>query len=99
MAVMLERWNDDKMDGLAAKVDGLGDQMREQRREMREFRVEMGEMRKEMRMIRAEMVDLRKETSAGLERLGRTMAQGAVGLAGSVVIGFGALIGLIATQL
>lgn len=99
MAVMLERWNDDKMDGLAAKVDGLGDQMREQRREMREQRGEMREFRAEMLAMRAEMVDLRKETSAGLEQLGRTMALGAVGLASSMVVGFGALIGLIATQL
>lgn len=41
MAVMLERWNDDKMDALAAKVDDLGILMREQRMEMREQRSEM----------------------------------------------------------
>ena len=40
MAVMLERWNDDKMDALDAKVDGLGGQMREQRQEMRELRLD-----------------------------------------------------------
>jgi hypothetical protein len=34
MPVMLDRWNDPKMDALAAKVDDLGGQMREQRREM-----------------------------------------------------------------
>jgi hypothetical protein len=45
MSVMLERWNDDKMDSLAAKVDGLGvrmekgfervdSELREQRKEM-----------------------------------------------------------------
>jgi hypothetical protein len=34
MSVMLERWNDDKMDALGEKVDGLGEQMREQRQEM-----------------------------------------------------------------
>jgi len=36
MPVMLERWNDDKMDALAAKVDGIEVELREQRREMRE---------------------------------------------------------------
>lgn len=41
MAVMLERWNDDKMDALAAKVDDLGILMREQRMEMREQWSEM----------------------------------------------------------
>jgi hypothetical protein len=35
MTVMLERWNDDRMDGLAAKVDGIGEELREQRREMK----------------------------------------------------------------
>jgi phosphoglycerate-specific signal transduction histidine kinase len=34
MSVMLERWNDDKMDSLAAKVDGLGKELREQRQEL-----------------------------------------------------------------
>jgi hypothetical protein len=36
MPVVLERWNDDKMDGLSEKVDGLDRQMREQRKEMKE---------------------------------------------------------------
>jgi hypothetical protein len=35
MPVMLERWNDDKMDALAAEVRGLGTELREQRREMK----------------------------------------------------------------
>jgi len=35
MPVMLERWNDDKMDALEGKVDDLGGEMREQRREMK----------------------------------------------------------------
>jgi hypothetical protein len=40
MTLMLERWNDDKMDGLEAKVDGLGTQMGEIRQELREERKE-----------------------------------------------------------
>lgn len=35
MPVMLERWNDDKMDALDAKVDGLDRELREQRHEMK----------------------------------------------------------------
>jgi hypothetical protein len=45
MPVMLERWNDDKMDALAAKVDvlavkvdGVEVQLRELREEMRDIR-------------------------------------------------------------
>ena len=41
MAVMLERWNDDKMDALAAKVDDHGRQLSEIRLELREQRKEM----------------------------------------------------------
>jgi hypothetical protein len=33
MPVMLERWDDDKMDGLAAKVDGIEVELRELQRE------------------------------------------------------------------
>ncbi|HET8863117.1 MAG TPA: hypothetical protein VFM94_07695 [Solirubrobacterales bacterium] len=35
MPVMLERWNDDKMDALSEKVDRLGVEMREWRQEMK----------------------------------------------------------------
>jgi hypothetical protein len=35
MSVMLERWNDDKMDALDAKVDRLAIELREQRGEMK----------------------------------------------------------------
>lgn len=33
MSVMLERWNDDKMDALAAKVDGIEVALRELRQD------------------------------------------------------------------
>jgi hypothetical protein len=46
MTVMLERWNDDKMDGLAAKVDDLSSLMGEQRQEMREQRTEFGALQR-----------------------------------------------------
>jgi hypothetical protein len=75
MPVMLERWNDDKMDGLAAKVDGIEVQLREQRQEMRE---------------------LRQDTKAGFERMNRLMAQGAIGLSSSMIVGFATVV---ATQL
>ena len=40
MPVMLERWNDDKMDALDAKVDDHGMQLSEIRSELREQRKE-----------------------------------------------------------
>jgi hypothetical protein len=64
MPVMLERWNDDKMDALAAKVDGIEVELREQRREMRE----------ELRDIR------------------RAINHGAIGLSGSMIVGFATIV-------
>jgi hypothetical protein len=89
MPVMLERWNDDKMDALASKVDGLGVELREQRKEFQEQR---NEFRKELR-------EQGKETNAGLVGLHRLLVQTTVAVLSAFVIGFGALIGLIATQL
>jgi len=56
MPMMLERWNDDKMDALDAKVDGLSSLMREQRGEMREQRGEMREQRAEFSALQRTMV-------------------------------------------
>jgi len=50
MPVMLERWNDDRMDALDAKVDDLSSLMREQRREMREQRTEFSALQRTMVM-------------------------------------------------
>jgi len=41
MAVMLERWNDDKMDALDARVERIEGELLEQRRELGAFRKEM----------------------------------------------------------
>lgn len=92
MPVMLERWNDDKMDALDAKVDGLGDRMRELRQEMREERQEMREQRQELR-------ESQKATKAGFEVVHRTIIQTTVAVLTAFIVGFAALIGLVATQL
>jgi len=89
MAVMLDRWNDDKMDALAGKVDGLDLQLREHRQEMRE----------QLREQREDLREHRKETKEGFESLHRTMIQTTVAVLTSFVVGFAALVGLIATQL
>jgi chaperonin cofactor prefoldin len=59
MPVMLDRWNDDKMDALEAKVIGLADQMSEHRQETRELR----------RELRQEIHGLRQEMKAGFDRI------------------------------
>jgi hypothetical protein len=78
MAVMLDRWNDDKMDGLAGKVDGL---------------------ERRMERIEDDLSEHRRETKAGFESLHRTLVHVAVALSSSFIIGFAALVGLIATQM
>jgi|GEM_PF-1937542 len=88
MPVMLERWNDDKMDALDAKVDGLNSLMREQRKEMREQREEM---RQEMAEQRQEMREQRTEFGA----LQRTMVMATVGTLGIFITGFCTLAGLV----
>ena len=75
---MLERWNDEKMNALEGKVDGLGDQMREQRQETRELWQETRELRNEMK--------------AGFEQMHRTMFNGAITLTSGFLTGFAALI-------
>lgn len=66
---------------------------------MSEQRQEIREVRGEMREMRGEMVDMRKETHAAFERLARTMTYGVIALSGSMIVGFAALLGLVATQL
>lgn len=62
MAVMLERWNDDKMDELAGKVDALGTDVAVLDAKVDGLAVQMREQRLEMR-------EQRLETKAGLEKL------------------------------
>ena len=78
MPVMLERWNDDKMDALAAKVGDTAIELRELRKEMRE---DMRELRGDMKGLRSEMNELRQ-----------TLVQGAFGLAGTMILGFATLL-------
>jgi hypothetical protein len=56
---MLERWNDDKMDALAGKVDDLAESMRELRAEIRD----------ERKQTRAELLDLQNAINARFDRM------------------------------
>lgn len=78
MAVMLERWNDDKMDALKDEVDGLGGQMREMRQDIRELRQEM--------KAGFERVEDR------FERMQRMMFNGVIALTSAYLAGFAALV-------
>ena len=71
MAVMLERWNDDKMDGLEAKVDGMDLRLTRVEVKVDGLGTQMGEIRHELR-------EERKETKAGFDRIQRTMLWAAV---------------------
>jgi hypothetical protein len=77
MAVMLERWNDDRMDDLAGKVDEIGVQLREQRREAqaqgaelrRGMQAQGAELRREMQAQGAELRQEILELRRGIKRV------------------------------
>ena len=82
MSVMLERWNDDKMDALDAKVDGLDSKVTDVdgRLTRVEVRVDEGFKRTD-----TELLEQRREMKAGFEglnerfdRMQRTMLWAAV---------------------
>jgi uncharacterized coiled-coil DUF342 family protein len=89
MSVMLERWNDDKMDSLAAKVDGLGVRME---KGFERIDSELSEQRKELREQRKELREQGKELNARLDGMQRTMIQAAFTLSAAFIAGFAALI-------
>lgn len=100
MPVMLERWNDDRMDALAGRVDDLGVRME---KGFARIDADIRDLRGEMK---AELREQRRETKAGFDRMEerferidesfqrmyRTSLQACVVLVA-------ALIGVIATQL
>ncbi len=89
MPVMLERWNDDKMDALSDRVD--------ERFEQVDKRFEQVDKRFEQ--VYEELRELRLDTKAGFERTHRLMIQGILALSAAYMAGFAGLIGLVATQL
>ena len=99
MSVVLERWNDDKMDALAGgvtdlgrrvdvldvKVDGLGVQV-DQRFEQVDQRFEQVDKRFEQ--VDRDLREQRQETKAGFEKLNdhfRRMQWTLIGVAGAIV--------------
>lgn len=84
MPVMLERWNDDKMDALDAKVDSL-----DTRFDVLGAKVDAVNGR--VTRVEDDLRELRRDTKVGFERLHRLMVQ-------FCGVALAALIGLIATQ-
>ena len=73
MTVMLERWNDDKMDGLAAKVDGM---------DVRLTRVET-----KVDVLRTLMCEQRQEMNARFDGMQRMMFNAVIVMAGAFFTG------------
>jgi len=73
MPVMLERWNDDRMDALDAKVDGINERTSE-------LRHETNELRHETRELRHEMVELRKDMTSEFLRMHRLLIEVGFGI-------------------
>ena len=98
MAMMLERWNDDKMDALDAKVDDLDSKVGILDAKVGALDARVGTLDGKvdvlsslMREQREEMREQRTEFSA----LQRTLVMATVGILRIFVTGFGVLAGLI----
>ena len=96
MPVMLERWNDDKMDALSDRVDALSDRV-DERFEQVDRRFEQVDRRFEQ--FNTELRELRLDTKAGFERTQRMLVQGLFGLSAVYMTGIFGLIGALVTQL
>jgi hypothetical protein len=70
MAVMLERWNDDKMDALDAKVDDMDLRLTRVEVKVDGLSTKVDGLGTQMGEIRHELREERKETKAGFEKLG-----------------------------
>ncbi|HEX8754311.1 MAG TPA: hypothetical protein VF731_12940 [Solirubrobacterales bacterium] len=88
MLNMRESWTDERLDDLNAKVDRGFEQV--------DRRFEQVDRRFER--LEANLEALRVDTKAGFESLHRLMVVAIVALTGSIVTGFAAIVGFLATQ-
>ena len=85
---MRESWTDKRLDDLNAKVDRGFEQV--------DKRFEQVDKRFER--LEANLEALRVETKAGFESIYRLMVVAIIALTGSIVTGFAAIVGFMATQ-
>jgi hypothetical protein len=78
MPVMLERWNDDRMDALDSKVDALDSKVAALDAKVAALDVKVDGLGAQMSEIRKELREERKETKAGFEKMQRTLLWAAV---------------------
>lgn len=92
MAVMLERWNDERMDGLEGKVDNLGGKVGALEGRVGALEGKVDSLSDLMREQRQETRDLRLEMKAGFDQMHRTLLNMVIGLTSGFLAGFAALI-------
>ena len=85
---MRESWTDERLDDLNAKVDRGFEQV--------DKRFEQVDKRFER--VEANLEALRAETKAGFESIYRLMVVAIIALTGSIITGFAAIVGFMATQ-
>ena len=99
---MRESWTDERLDDLNAKVDRGFEQV-DKRFEQVDKRFEQVDKRfeqvdKRFERLEANLEALRVETKAGFESIYRLMVVAIIALTGSIVTGFAAIVGFMATQ-
>jgi hypothetical protein len=91
MPVMLERWNDDKMDALDAKVDGVDVRLTRVETKVDEGFEQVDKrferVDKRFERVEGELLEQRREMKAGFDKLGDRMTHALL-----AVIGAGATI-------
>jgi hypothetical protein len=88
MHVMRESWTDARLDDFRAEVNRRFDGV-----DRRFEKVE-----DEISELRGDVKDLRSEMKSGFEAVNKTMVHGFIGLSAAYIVGFAALVGLVATQ-
>jgi hypothetical protein len=96
MEAMREAWTDERLDDLTNRMDRGFDRVDVDLRELKaEHKAFRGEVAKEFGKID----DKFERVHGRLDSIQRTIAMGAIVMTAAFIAGFGALVGLVATQL
>jgi hypothetical protein len=100
MPAMRESWTDERLDDLNRRVgEGFGRLDSRIDRVGGEVHAFRAEANGRFEVVHHEINELRAEMNSRLDSMRRTMVQGAIALSASVLAGFAALLGLVATQI